>query len=87
MFFFQDQISHGLRFISVCDLFTDSPSCLRQHTTFKFLLHIEDLISNVHFQFFQAITFCSLLLIVNGIDYERVLIAMINNSSYLMLTI
>jgi hypothetical protein len=24
--FFQDQISHVLRFISICDLFTDSPS-------------------------------------------------------------
>jgi hypothetical protein len=26
MFFFQVRISHALRFISICDLFTNSPS-------------------------------------------------------------
>jgi hypothetical protein len=34
--FFQVQISHILRFISICDPFTDSPSCQVQSLVFKF---------------------------------------------------
>jgi hypothetical protein len=29
MYFFQVKVSHVLRFISICDLFTDSPSYIR----------------------------------------------------------